>query len=57
YVVFTIGFILIGRVWFEGFGSIATFLGLITAGIAIALKDPLTNLAGWRLYSSENLLP
>lgn len=47
YVVFAIGFILIGRLWFVGFGSIATFLGLLTAGIAIALKDPLTNLAGW----------
>ena len=29
---------------FEEFG---TFLGLFTAGIAIALKDPLTNIAGW----------
>lgn len=38
---------LIGRVWFEGLGSIATFLGLIGAGIAVALKDPLANLAGW----------
>ncbi len=47
YIVFTIGFILIGRLWFEGFGSIATYLGLLSAGIAIALKDPVTNLAGW----------
>jgi small-conductance mechanosensitive channel len=38
---------LIGRVWFEGLGSLATFLGLIGAGLAVALKDPLANLAGW----------
>ena len=25
----------------------STFLGLLSAGVAIALKDPLVNLAGW----------
>jgi small-conductance mechanosensitive channel len=38
---------LIGRTWFEGFQSLSTFLGLLSAGVAIALKDPLVNLAGW----------
>lgn len=38
---------MIGRVWFEGIHSIATFLGLLSAGVAIALKDLLANLAGW----------
>ena len=33
--------------WLEIFGSMATFLGLISAGIAIALKDPLVDMAGW----------
>lgn len=33
--------------WLERIGSIATFLGLFSAGLAIALKDPLVNLAGW----------
>lgn len=47
YIAFTIGFLLIGRIWFEGFSSLATFLGLLSAGLAIALKDPLVNLAGW----------
>ena len=47
YFAFTIGFLLIGRIWFEGFNSIATYLGLLSAGLAIALKDPLVNLAGW----------
>jgi small-conductance mechanosensitive channel len=42
-----IGILLVGRIWFEEFGALATFLGLIGAGIALALKDPVTNLAGW----------
>ncbi len=47
YLTLTIGVLVIGREWLEGFKSLATFLGLVSAGIAIALKDPLTNLAGW----------
>jgi len=46
-VVVPLGILLVGRIWFEGFQSIATFLGLVSAGIAIALKDLLVNLAGW----------
>lgn len=34
-------------VWFDKIGSVGTFLGLVSAGIAIALQDPLVNLAGW----------
>jgi len=47
YIVVPIGILIVGRIWFEGFTSIATFLGLVSAGIAIALKDLLVNLAGW----------
>ena len=47
YFAYVLSFILIGRLWLEGVQSIATFLGLLSAGIAIALKDVLTNLAGW----------
>jgi small-conductance mechanosensitive channel len=47
YVVVPIGILLVGRIWYEGFSSLATFLGLVSAGIAIALKDLLVNLAGW----------
>ncbi len=38
---------IVGRIWFEGFKSIATFLGLVSAGLAIALKDMVSNVAGW----------
>jgi small-conductance mechanosensitive channel len=44
--VFLIIFFLINT-WLNIFGSVATFLGLISAGIAIALKDPLVNMVAW----------
>lgn len=39
--------ILIGSVWISAIGKFGAFLGLLSAGIAIALKDMLTNIAGW----------
>jgi small-conductance mechanosensitive channel len=47
YVAFLLGALLVGRVWFEGVSSLATYLGLLSAGVAIALRDPLVNLAAW----------
>lgn len=47
YAIFTIGILAIGRIWFVGFQSLATFLGLLSAGLAIALKDPIANFFGW----------
>ena len=47
YLSFFIGLITIGRIWLTGMETLVTFLGLLTAGIAIALKDPLMNIAGW----------
>jgi len=47
YVTATLSLLLLGRVWFEAFQSIATFLGLMSAGVAIALKDFVADLAGW----------
>jgi small-conductance mechanosensitive channel len=34
-------------VWIGALSSLATFLGLLSAGLAIALRDPLVNMAGW----------
>jgi small-conductance mechanosensitive channel len=47
YTVAGIGTLLIGRVWFEGIQSLATYFGLLSAGLAIALKDLITSMAGW----------
>lgn len=47
YVFMAFSVLIIGAIWFEEFQSLTTFLGLFSAGIAIALKDLLTDVAGW----------
>jgi small-conductance mechanosensitive channel len=47
YIVFFIGILVVGRLWFRGFQALATYLGILSAGLAIALRDPLVNLAAW----------
>jgi len=47
YVTFAIGILVVGRIWIEAFQTLSTFLGLLSAGIAIALRDPIVNIAGW----------
>jgi len=37
----------IAFVWMPAVGSVTTFLGLLSAGLAIALRDLVVNLAGW----------
>ncbi len=47
YFVGTVCLIALGVIWLRGLQAVATFAGLASAGIAIALKDIATNLAGW----------
>lgn len=47
YVSAAIGIVLIGRIWFEGVGAIATYLGLVSAGLVLALRDVIVDVAGW----------
>ncbi len=47
YIIFFIGVFIITQIWIKEFKSVATILGLLSAGLAIALKDPVTDLAGW----------
>ncbi len=47
YTAVVLGTLAVGRIWLDAFGEVGTFLGLVSAGVAIALKDPLTNIAGW----------
>ncbi|MCR9144085.1 MAG: mechanosensitive ion channel family protein [bacterium] len=47
YIFVALIFITVGRIWFEGFQSLVTYFGILSAGIAIALQDVLKNLAGW----------
>lgn len=41
------GVIIIGATWLEGVRSLITCFGLVSAGIAIALRDPILNWFGW----------
>ncbi len=46
YVLFTIGLLIVAQLWLEG-TNLGTTIGLVSAGVAIALADVLKNLAGW----------
>lgn len=47
YIIPIVTIVLVGAIWLPAFEQFGAFLGLFSAGLAIALKDPLTNLAGW----------
>src|SRR5690606_13335994 len=34
-------------IWLEGLTGFATYLGLLSAGIAVALQEPIIDVAGW----------
>lgn len=37
----------LGSIWFKGMASLGTFLGLASAGLAVALHDTIANMAGF----------
>lgn len=39
--------VLIGAIWTRGLVSLVSFLGLVSAGVAIAMHDTIANVAGW----------
>ncbi|MEJ6950951.1 mechanosensitive ion channel family protein [Natronospora cellulosivora (SeqCode)] len=47
YLSFFFALILILPMWIRGFGTFVTYLGLSTAGLAIALKDLLSSMVAW----------
>jgi small-conductance mechanosensitive channel len=47
YIFNSISVIGVALLWFNQFESLATFLGLLSAGLAIAFRDPIVNMAGW----------
>lgn len=47
YTVTIVGIITLSWIWLEAFDNLATYLGLVSAGVAIALSDLLKNMAGW----------
>lgn len=47
YIIIGMAAIMVGRVWFTGARSLATFIGLFSAALAIVMKDVILNIAGW----------
>lgn len=47
YVATIIAVVGLVQIWFGGGGGLTTYLGILSAGIAIALASVLENLAGW----------
>ncbi|MDH3270342.1 MAG: mechanosensitive ion channel family protein [Gemmatimonadota bacterium] len=50
-IAFVVAVLLLGQVWFTALRSLGTFLGLVSAGLAIALRDLVAGLAGWLFIS------
>ena len=53
YVTGIMALLIMGSIWLKGIQTLATYLGLLSAGLAIAMKDPLTNIAGWLFIISR----
>lgn len=47
YATVVVAILVLLPVWGGAVGSVATFFGLLSAGLAIALRDPVVNLFGW----------
>ncbi len=47
YVITGLVIISLTNIWFNGFQSIATFLGLLSVGLVVALREPILNMFGW----------
>ncbi|KAA3656857.1 MAG: mechanosensitive ion channel family protein, partial [Chloroflexi bacterium] len=47
YLTLLLGVLVISRIWLTDTRSMATYLGLLSAGLAIALQDPIANFVGW----------
>jgi small-conductance mechanosensitive channel len=47
---YTFGFVgvaVVIKIWLAGITGLATYFGLLSAGVAVSLQDPIINLAGW----------
>ena len=47
YTLTVLAIIFVSRIWFQEFSSILAYLGILSAGLAIALQDVLKNFTGW----------
>ncbi|MDZ7860089.1 MAG: mechanosensitive ion channel family protein [Candidatus Krumholzibacteriota bacterium] len=47
YISVFIAVLLVGRIWIQGLQTVLTYIGIISAGLVLALKDPIVNFAAW----------
>ncbi len=47
YIAVTLGIVFFTAIWMDLFRQVGTFLGLLSAGLTIALKDLVSDVAGW----------
>jgi small-conductance mechanosensitive channel len=47
YFFYILAGLFLGLLWLSSLRNLATYLGLLSAGLAIALRDPVTNFVGW----------
>jgi small-conductance mechanosensitive channel len=47
YFLTFLALLIIALLWTPSIKSVSTFLGLLSAGLAISLKEPISNIAGW----------
>ncbi|PZD75195.1 Small-conductance mechanosensitive channel [Acaryochloris thomasi RCC1774] len=53
YISFGFSIFSVGRPWVPELQNISTFLGIVTAGLAVALKEPIVDLVGWAFILSR----
>lgn len=53
YLATVVFLVTIAFIWVDAFDNLSTYLGLVSAGIAIALSDLLKNMAGWAFIMSR----
>ncbi len=53
YSVTFVGIVSLAWIWIDAFSDLPTYLGLVSAGVAIALADVLRNMAGWVLIMTR----
>ena len=55
YILTVIFSIVFARIWIEGFNSIFTVLGLVSAALVVSNKETIMNLVGWVIISWRGL--
>jgi small-conductance mechanosensitive channel len=47
YALGLLAIVVITRIWVQGIGGVVTYLGILSAGLAVALQEPIANLFGF----------